>query len=124
MIDLLNAIGFGIVGIASFFLVFLWAHAALAADRRGDLRYRLVAWGLCIAAVGVATLATNRVMRPMVDRGLAPEILFVAACMLIISKIMLLSSTAVGGRPWMLHLFVLASALWAGFCIAIIGVGR
>lgn len=117
MINLLNAIGFGIVGLACLFLIVVWSRVALATDRQHDTRYKVVAWALCIGSTGLGVLAINRVSRAMSDTPLPDAVLFAAALLLIASKVALMSGTAIDGNPTTFRWFVAVSALWAAFCL-------
>lgn len=117
MIDLLNAIGFGIVGIACIFLVVVWSRVALEKDKQEDLRYKVVAWALCVGSTGLGVLAINRVLRAIYDVPLPDELLFAAALLLIASKVALMSGTAIDGDSKNFLLFTLACASWAMFCV-------
>lgn len=117
MISFFVQMGFGLVVIASAFLVFVFWRAYDDRDKRGDARYRLVSLSLCIGSVGVGMWAFNPLLQSFGGPSLPLPGLVVASGLILVSATSLVGSTAMGSNKRTLKAFLLTCAGWIIFCV-------
>jgi hypothetical protein len=116
MTSIAISVGFGLVVIAMAFKMFIFYRAFCDEEKRSDHRYRLVAGALSFGSLGVAMWAFNPLLQSFGGPPLPAWGMFVSSALILLSAILLVSSTAMGGSKRTLRVFLATCILWTTGC--------
>lgn len=115
--NLALSLAFGISFLACVFLAVTWAKVAFDCKYNEGRKFFVMALGLLIANTGVAIMAFNRTSVALIGREIYPVLLLLAAIIVVIGKITLMTATSLGTDKRVLKTFTLLAAVWTGFVL-------
>lgn len=109
---------YGLVGIGSAILCWVMGRAAWCAAPQDGRPFRLFAGGFSALTGGLAVMCSNRVSEALYAHTL-PALVLLGGITIVASAIaVLVGSTSLGGNRLALRIYLIAGALWFGFCMA------
>ncbi len=108
--------GFGVVGIACLFMVFVWSAVAVEKRVPRERRYHAIAWTLAVASGCLAGLCFNRALEEVWGSGFAPLALYILLGGMGAANVVLMSSSAIDGDRRLAGWFLIASMFWIVIC--------